>query len=92
MWNLNANVELPVASLSLSDGITRLLWSQDGELLPSKLGQRGSDDLGKQLVAASGKGKISLFDVHMSLWDARPSDWEQLARYIASCSDSSELV
>ncbi|KAH7724191.1 cytoplasmic dynein intermediate chain 1 [Aphelenchoides avenae] len=79
LWNLNVDTETPVSSIQVENGITRALWSHNGAFRFPLPPNANHTYLGQQLVAADHKGKVSLFDVHESLWNVRPNEWEQLA-------------
>lgn len=73
------DTETPVSSIQVENGITRALWSHNGAFRFPLPPNANHTYLGQQLVAADHKGKVSLFDVHESLWNVRPNEWEQLA-------------
>uniref|UniRef100_A0A915DXU3 Uncharacterized protein n=1 Tax=Ditylenchus dipsaci TaxID=166011 RepID=A0A915DXU3_9BILA len=50
LWNLNTNTEQPIATITVSNSITKLLWSKNGQ----------------QLSVADNNGRVFLYDVHES--------------------------
>ncbi|KAI1724810.1 cytoplasmic dynein 1 intermediate chain 2 [Ditylenchus destructor] len=63
LWNLNTNTEEPIATVNVSNSITRVLWSKNGQ----------------QLTVSDDGGHVFLYDVHESLYNVRPSEWEDFA-------------
>ncbi|KAL3100337.1 hypothetical protein niasHT_029041 [Heterodera trifolii] len=62
LWNINMNTEKPITSVALGEPGTKFQWSHNGQ----------------QIVAGDESGAVHIFDVHESMYNARPSEWDTL--------------
>uniref|UniRef100_A0A183C6Q7 WD_REPEATS_REGION domain-containing protein n=1 Tax=Globodera pallida TaxID=36090 RepID=A0A183C6Q7_GLOPA len=62
LWNINVNTENPITAVALGEPGTKFRWSHNGQ----------------QIVAGDESGTVHIFDVHESLYNVRPSEWDAL--------------
>ncbi|KAI6186232.1 Protein SDA1 [Aphelenchoides besseyi] len=66
LWNLNTDVDDPVATQKGGRAISQAKWLSDG----------------KQIATLDEIGVVQLYDVHESLYNPRPNEWDVLARIV----------
>jgi WD40 repeat protein len=65
VWNLNTDVEDPLAIQSSGNAIYRSIWSSNG----------------RQIATLDENGVVQLYNVHESLYNVKASEWDTLSRY-----------
>jgi hypothetical protein len=63
LWNLNTDVEDPLATQRAGKSIYHSAWSGNG----------------RQIATLDESGLVQLYDVHESLYNAKPAEWETFA-------------
>ncbi|CAD5223397.1 unnamed protein product [Bursaphelenchus okinawaensis] len=63
LWNLNMDTENPVAAMEFGQLVSKVCWSRDGHYV----------------VGLGSNGSAQLFEVHDSLKNVKPSEWDTLS-------------
>lgn len=65
LWNLNSDVEDPLAVQSAGKSIYQTAWSTNG----------------RQIATLDEDGAVQLYNVHESLYNVKPSEWDTFSGY-----------
>jgi WD40 repeat protein len=65
LWNLNTDVEDPLAVQKAGKSIYKTAWSTNG----------------RQIATLDEGGVVQLYDVHESLYNVKPTEWDTFAGY-----------
>jgi len=65
LWNLNEDVEAPIAQMAVSNcSLCKIVWADNGQ----------------QLTVGDSEGHIWIYDVQEALYSPRPEEWIKLTR------------